>query len=389
MSPLRLLTALAIVSSVLFGMHYYLWARWVRDTAMAPPWRVLATLALALLAGIIVGGFSLMRSAPRSLSSPLLWVAYVWMGLGFFSIALFGAADLVQWVAGRVLQTGVDLERRQALARLAGGAVMMSAVGLSAVGARGATAGAVVVQKIRVALSRLPAALGNYRIVQISDVHVGPTIGREFLADIVARVNALQPDLVAITGDLVDGTVEQLGALLAPLKDLRAKDGVFFTTGNHEYYWPQFESWFSFLEGLGIRVLRNERVRVGGEHGFDLAGIDDLTARSYGPGHGADLDRALAGRDSSRALVLLAHHPRQVRDAQRFDVDLQLSGHTHGGQMFPFSLLVRLVEPYVAGLYTLGKTTLYVSRGTGYWGPPMRLGSPAEITEVTLTPAQA
>jgi predicted MPP superfamily phosphohydrolase len=185
-----------------------------------------------------------------------------------------------------------------------------------------------------------------------------------------------------ITGDLVDGSVEQLGALTAPLKELHAKDGVFFVTGNHEYY-SGVDEWLAYLGELGIRVLRNERVPVGP---IDLAGVDDWSARSFGHGHGADLSKALAGRDKERPVVLLAHQPQAIVEAEQHGVDLQLSGHTHGGQMFPWVYAVKLVTPYVAGLYQHKTSALYVSRGTGYWGPPVRVGAPAEITHLTLVP---
>jgi len=188
--------------------------------------------------------------------------------------------------------------------------------------------------------------------------------------------------MAAVDGDLSE---EELAEHVAPLGKLVAKDGVFFVTGNHEYY-SGADAWLAHLGTLGIRALRNEHVRIGGDEGFDLAGIDDFSAR--GPGHGADIDRALLGRDASRACVLLAHQPRAIERADALGVDLQLSGHTHGGQMFPWNLFVRLQQPFVAGLHKLARAQIYVSRGTGYWGPPMRVGAPAEITEIELT-AQA
>jgi predicted MPP superfamily phosphohydrolase len=158
---------------------------------------------------------------------------------------------------------------------------------------------------------------------------------------------------------------------------------VYFVTGNHEYF-SGVDHWLAHLTTLGIRVLRNERVAIGGADGFDLAGVDDWSAGRYGNGHGADLSRALEGRDRNRGLILLAHQPKQVFEAADAGVDLQLSGHTHGGQMFPFGYLVKLQQPYVAGFHIHQGTALYVSRGTGYWGPPMRVGSPAEITHIEL-----
>ncbi|HSO00071.1 MAG TPA: metallophosphoesterase, partial [Candidatus Nanopelagicales bacterium] len=221
-------------------------------------------------------------------------------------------------------------------------------------------------------------------IVQLTDVHIGPTIGREWLEGIVARVNELEPDLVAITGDLVDGRVADLREHTAPLAKLRAKHGVYFVTGNHEYY-SGADEWIEELSRLGVRVLRNERVTIGeGADSFDLAGVDDWKAGGFGGGHGPDLKRALAGRDPGREVVLLAHQPKQVVQAAEMGVGLQLSGHTHGGQIFPWGYFVRLDQPHVQGLGQHGETQIYVSRGTGYWGPPMRVGAPPEITLVEL-----
>ncbi len=200
-----------------------------------------------------------------------------------------------------------------------------------------------------------------------------------------SATNSLAPDLVAITGDLVDGTVGQLAAAIEPLARLKAPHGVYFVTGNHEYF-SGAEAWLKELNRLGIRVLRNERVSIGnGTVGFDLAGVDDRSAVHYGglPPEEA-LGRALLDRDPGRELVLLAHQPRTLLDAAPFGIGLQLSGHTHGGQMWPFNFVVELQQPFVAGLHRRGGSQIYVSRGTGYWGPPMRLGAPAEITEIRL-----
>jgi predicted MPP superfamily phosphohydrolase len=231
------------------------------------------------------------------------------------------------------------------------------------------------VTELSLPIKKLPREHDGFTIVQLTDLHVGPTIGREWLEHVVERTNALKPDLVAITGDLVDGSVEHLREAVAPLANLKAKHGVFFVTGNHEYY-SGVEDWLAELGRLGVRCLRNERVTVAGA--IDLAGIDDHTSRH------SDLDAAQNGRDRARPCVLLAHQPKAIHGAARHGVDLQLSGHTHGGQIWPWNYLVRLQQPYVAGLVRHEETHLYVSRGTGYWGPPMRLGSPAEIAKLVL-----
>jgi predicted MPP superfamily phosphohydrolase len=248
-----------------------------------------------------------------------------------------------------------------------------------------AATGPVAVRRLAVTLPRLPRRLDGLTVVQLTDIHLGPTIGRAFIESIVARTNALVPDVIAITGDLIDGTVAELADAVAPLAELRARHGVYFVTGNHEYF-SGATPWIAELTRLGVRCLRNERVSIGdGDASFDLAGVDDHSgARSGEAGHGENLDKALANLDPAREVVLLAHQPRSVFAASRFGVGLQISGHTHGGQIWPFSYLVRLQQPFIAGLHQHRDTQIYVSRGTGYWGPPMRLGAPAEITQIVL-----
>jgi predicted MPP superfamily phosphohydrolase len=236
---------------------------------------------------------------------------------------------------------------------------------------------------VEIALRKLPRALDGFTIVQLSDLHTGLTIDREFVQRVVDRANALSPDLIALTGDLVDGNVEDLRDAVAPLGQLRAPHGVFAVTGNHEYY-AGADPWIAEITRLGARYLRNERVSIErGGASFDLAGVDDFTA--HGEGHGEDLPAATAGRDAEKALVLLAHQPRQVRNAARHGVDLQLSGHTHGGQIWPWHYIVKLQQGgLLAGRYEHEGTQLYVTRGCGYWGPPVRLLAPLEITRVIL-----
>jgi predicted MPP superfamily phosphohydrolase len=206
---------------------------------------------------------------------------------------------------------------------------------------------------------------------------------------VVQRVNALAPDLVAVTGDLVDGKLARLAEEVAPFADLRGRDGVYFVTGNHDHY-SGADEWVGAIGRLGLRVLRNQRVAIGeGEQAFDLVGVDDHRGDMLGASGGEDLGRALAGRDPARPAILLAHDPSTFRRASSLGIDLQLSGHTHGGQIWPFGLLVRLVIPTVAGRYAKGSAQLYVSRGTGFWGPPMRLFAPAEITEIVLRAPRA
>ena len=388
----RFFAFIAIALSLLAGIHYYLWTRLIRDPRWAAPWSTVGGTLLSLLAASIPLALILGRGQ-GDLRRGFVWGGYVWLGVMFLLFTVVLSTDLLRLLAllGRRIAAAqpFDPHRRTQLARLTAGVTGVLVSGLSAVALRSVRR-PVEVRSVSVRLDRLPRAQDGFRIVQLTDIHVGPTIGRTFIEEIVARANALAPDLIAITGDLVDGTVSQLARAIEPLAKLRAPHGVFFVTGNHEYF-SNAEAWMSEINRLGIRVLRNERVPIGnGTVGFDLAGVDDRSAVHYGGLSPQEaLGQALHGRDPGRELVLLAHQPRTLLDAEPFGVGLQLSGHTHGGQMWPFNFVVALQQPFVAGLHRRGGAQIYVSRGTGYWGPPMRLGAPAEITEIRLTSGAA
>jgi predicted MPP superfamily phosphohydrolase len=383
MSLGRAVVALSVVIGLFGGIHVYLWTRLVREPSWGAPWGRVLGVALVVLLALVPLTFVGMRTFPRALNAPLAWVAYVWMGLLLYLFLLTVLSDAARAMAAVAGALPVDPERRRWLARAVATAVGAVAGVLGIAGAATVARG-FEIKRVQVPLARLPKSASGYRIVQISDVHVGPTIGRDFVEQIVRESNALAPDLVVITGDLVDGSVDQLGHLVEPLRELRSSDGVYFVTGNHEYY-SGADSWIAFLRTLGVRVLRNERVPI--KDAFDLAGVDDLSAGRMLAGHGQDIPAALSGRDPSRAVVLLAHQPKAVRDARRADVDLLLSGHVHGGQLVPFNWLVLLDQPFVAGLHKVDGTWVYVNSGTGYWGPPMRVGSRAELTHLELVSA--
>ena len=376
---LRMVLFLVVVLGLTFGLHYYPWVRLVRDTAMPAPWDRILGFAIIGLGAMLPISMVVIRAAPRSVATPFAWVAYVWMGIMFLTFFSLLPLEVARFVGNKTV--AVDPERRLALARILGGLAGTAGLVLGAGGMVSALR-SVAVEPVRVFLDRLKTGK-SYKIVQISDVHVGPTIGKEFLEAVVATINAEDADVVAITGDLVDGSVAQLGALVEPLRDIKAKHGVYFVTGNHEYY-SGADEWIAHLATLGIRVLRNERLPIDGDAGFDLAGVDDTSAKGFGKGHGQDVARALEGRDPERAVVLLAHQPKAMGDAVKHEVDLQLSGHTHGGQIWPWGYLVRLDQGHVAGLAREAGTQIYVSRGTGYWGPPIRVGASPEITRIEI-----
>lgn len=388
----RFFTFIAVAFSLLAGIHYYLWVRLIRDPRWTPAWSRAGGTLLALLAMSVPISLILGRGA-GDLRRGLVWTGYVWLGVMFLLLMVIVSTDLLRLVValGRRLAAAqpVDAQRRALLARTTAAVSGILVAGLAATALRSVRK-PVEVRKVRVRLARLPPQQDGFRIVQLTDIHVGPTIGRSFVEEIVAHANALAPDLIAITGDLVDGAVAHLASAIEPLRKLRAPHGVFFVTGNHEYF-SDAEAWATELNRIGIRVLRNERVSIGNESaGFDLAGVDDRSAVHYGgPAPQSALTQAIGNRNPDRELVLLAHQPRTFLDAQPFGVGLQLSGHTHGGQIWPFNFIVRLQQPFVAGLHRRGNSQIYVSRGTGYWGPPMRLGAPAEITEIRLESGSA
>ena len=240
------------------------------------------------------------------------------------------------------------------------------------------------VKRVPVPIDNLPPDLEGFRIVQITDIHVNPTFRRSSVEDIVAVVNTLEADIVALTGDLVDGSVDQLGHDVAPLARIQSAVGNYFVTGNHEYYSGVVE-WVEEVKRLGYTVLLNEhQVLTRGRAKLLLAGVTDYRGGNFLSSHRSDPQKAINGAPAADVKILLAHQPKNIFAAARAGYDLQISGHTHGGQFFPWNLLVGFAQPYVYGLHTHENTQIYVSRGTGYWGPPVRVGSPSEITLIKL-----
>ncbi|EFL34412.1 integral membrane protein [Streptomyces viridochromogenes DSM 40736] len=272
--------------------------------------------------------------------------------------------------------------RRLFVSRVVAGAAAAAAVGTVGYGTYGVLRGPQV-KRVTVPLAKLPRAAHGYRIAVVSDIHLGPVLGRGFAQKVVDTINATQPDLIAVVGDLVDGSVKDLGPAAAPLAQLRARHGSYFVTGNHEYF-SGAEQWVEEVRRLGLHPLENARREM---PYFDLAGVNDVAGEEEN--QGPDFARALGDRDTARACVLLAHQPVQIHEAVEHGVDLQLSGHTHGGQLWPGNLIASGANPTLAGLDRYGDTQLYVSRGAGAWGPPTRVGAPSDITVIELASKQA
>ncbi|MEV0412016.1 metallophosphoesterase [Streptomyces sp. NPDC050448] len=419
-----------VVLALLVLVHRWLWIRLVRDTTRprGTARRVGTTLAFTLpllsLAALTAGR----AGAPFWLQQSVAWPGYMWLAVLLYLTLAMLVAEPVRALLLRSRGPSPDpapapplparqgdgdgdgdgqsasqsaspsasesrspalpargpegVSRRRFVARAVGGAAAAAAVGTVGYGTYGVLRGPRV-KRVQVPLAKLPRAAHGFRIAVVSDIHLGPILGRAHTTRIVDTVNRTQPDLIAIVGDLVDGNVHDLGSAAEPLSRLRARHGSYFVTGNHEYF-SGARQWIDHVRELGVTPLENARRAL---PYFDLAGVNDVQGESEG--HGPDFDAALGDRDRSRAAVLMAHQPVVIHDAVRHGVDLQLSGHTHGGQLWPGNYLAELANPTVAGLERYGDTQLYVSRGAGAWGPPVRVGAPSDITVVELASYQA
>ncbi|WP_341676720.1 metallophosphoesterase [Niveibacterium sp. SC-1] len=366
------------VTFLLALLHAYIGVRILPALPGPGVLHVLGGLWLLLSFVLVPLGLLARAIRPQPLSDRLAWIGLMAMGLFSSLLVLTFLRDIGLLVAGAI----IDIPA----AWISGTAAAVPLLSLIASAAGYANARRVApVVDVEIALPGLPPALQGFTIAQISDIHVGPTIKGAYLSRIVERVNALDADLIAVTGDLVDGSVAELSSHTAPLAQLRARDGAFFVTGNHEYY-SGVEDWIAQVKGYGLRVLMNEHVVLQrGDAQLVVAGVPDFGAHHFDPRHRSDPKTALAGAPADAAArILLAHQPRSARAAEKAGFDLQLSGHTHGGQFFPWNLFVPLQQPFTAGLHRLQRLWVYVSRGTGYWGPPKRFGAPSEITRLRL-----
>ncbi|MBV7699042.1 metallophosphoesterase [Streptomyces sp. TRM70350] len=428
---------LLVVVSVLVVANWYLWRRLFRDTTRRAG--ALRRAGAVLIGGgwvLAIGALVAERAgAPFWLQQALAWPGFLWLALSIYLLLAVVAGEVVRPLLRRFLERrdarkrapaaadvprpepipagappkeAVSTEapedaafpevpeaeaptpaeeprspsRRLFVSRVIAGAAATAAVGTVGVGTYGVLNGPAV-KRVTVPLAKLPRAGHGFRIAVVSDIHLGPVLGRGFAQKVVDTINSTQPDLIAVVGDLVDGSVQDLGPAAAPLAQLRARHGAYFVTGNHEYF-SGAEQWVEQVRRLGLRPLENARTEL---PLFDLAGVNDVSGESEG--QGPDYARALGDRDATRACVLLAHQPVQIHEAVKHNVDLQLSGHTHGGQLWPGNLLAAAANPTVAGLERYGDTQLYVSRGAGAWGPPTRVGAPSDITVIELASPQA
>ena len=358
-------------------------------------WSLLVVSALLMPMGLVARRF-----AGGRVASVLTWLGLICMGMfsSLFVLTLLrDAMLLLAWLAswmGALMGADTDVAHALLAAFQTWSAAAVPLLGLlvTAWGFWSARRTARVV-RVDVPIAGLPKALHGFTVAQISDIHVGPTIKHAYLSRIVARVNALGADMVAITGDLVDGRVAELQQHVQPLASLKSTHGTFFVTGNHEYY-SGAHAWIDALRDLGLTVLMNEHVvlnhhKAGHEQALMVvAGVADFGAHHFDKSHQSDPAAAVRGAPMHASLrMLLAHQPRSAHAASEAGFDLQLSGHTHGGQFWPWNHFVQFQQPFTAGLNKLKDLWVYTNSGTGYWGPPKRFGVPSEITHLRLVSA--
>ena len=365
-----------------------------KATRTWPTRRALAcTLAILFLA-LILGWQFLYRWYPGVLDSgwfrAFAWASSLGLGLWATFILLSAPLDILGALAMAIRRVGhraqVDPERRRFLSQWTALGVGWASAGIAGLGFVQAMRGPQV-KEISISIPGLPKALEGLKIAHISDLHVGPTIQREYMDEVVRQTNALDPDLIVLTGDVADGLPAIIGRHLLPLTGLKARLGGYYVTGNHEYYWG-VESWVETIRSLGLLPLLNEnRVIAIGDAKLLLAGVTDSVGGSFLSSHRCDPRRAIQSDDECQLKVLLAHRPDRWSEAEELGFDLQLSGHTHGGQFFPWNVLMPIVYKYYRGLHRHGRMWIFVSSGTGYWGPADRFAIPSEIALLRLTAA--
>lgn len=390
------MTFLILFMSGWIVVYVYTGFRLIGPSGLHQPYRALAWMALAVT--VFIGPLTLFagRITPKPSWYPDVAMAAFWaMGIMLLILPLLLTRDLGMLLGGITMKVrsllgagsgpAFDPARRQFFMNVVNLILLGSTGVLSGVGYAVARKQPPKVVRLDIPIGDLPAAFDGLKISQITDLHIGASlIRRNQVQAIVEAVNAEKPDIIVLTGDLADGYVQELREDTAPLAGLRAPDGKYFITGNHDYYWDP-AGWLSEVRNLGFTILTNEhRVLRRGESCLVIAGVPDFTAAYTMPKVISDPEAAARGGPSNTRKILLAHRPGSCYAAERAGFDLQISGHTHGGQFWPWTWLIHIVQPFSAGLYRFRKTRLYVSRGTGTWGPPTRLGNPSEIPLLTL-----
>lgn len=400
-SAMNVLVFLLIVIVILGGGYAYIGWRLIASSNLPGPWNLIFWIVLIILFVIPPIAFFLqINRVENTFTDFLAWASYLSMGFVSMVFTLLVFRDIILMtstgiqklllVAKEFFQStslvalNADPGRREFLLQASNVAVIAGGGILTGYGLYEARRKPAVIE-VSVPVRNLPAEFEGFRILQVTDIHAGLTVKRPFVEMVAEQMEGINADLIAMTGDLVDGSVRHLREHVEPFRHLSAPEGQFFITGNHEYY-SGVDPWIEEVDRLGFTVLLNEhRVIRRGNVSLLLSGVTDYGAGDFDRLRPSDPAASVEGAPATDVRILLAHQPRSIFAAQPFKFDLQISGHTHGGQFFPWNFLAAVGQPYISGLHKHGDTWIYVSKGTGYWGPPIRLAARSELTVLILT----
>ena len=372
-------------STVLLSVYSYVGWRLVW-TLQAPSLYKFSLMAIILLFYLLIISTFIFyfNNIENNITRIIAWLGYA--GLGTFSLLFFVQifVDLILFIKTIFVGSNNFDPHRRAFLGLSAKTIVGSIAGIGSIWGMYQALKEPVIKRVEIKVEGLPESLKGLHMAQITDLHVSSMITGKFVERVARKIQKLNADMLFFTGDAADGSVQSYGKHLNSLAEIKPKYGKYFVTGNHEYY-SDMNGWLQLIEGLGFKILINESQNiVVNDATIMITGIPDRSGGHFSSFHKTDMEKAVGGMNPSDLKILLAHQPGDVEHATEYGFDLQLSGHTHGGQYFPFSLLVQMVHPFLKGLHKRKNTWVYINQGTGYWGPPLRIGTEPEITDIVL-----
>ena len=374
-----------LFSTVLLSVYSYVGWRFIWTFQIPSLYKSLILIILLLFYCLTIITFIFyFIKVENNITQIIAWLGYA--GLGIVSLLFFIqlGADLLLLAQSLLLKGHSFDPHRRAFLNSSAKTIVGGIAGVGSLWGMYQALKEPVIKRVEIKIEGLPESLKGFRMAQITDLHVGSMITGKFVERVTKKIQKLNADMLFFTGDAADGSVQSYGKHLNSLTEIHPKYGKYFVTGNHEYY-SDMNGWLQLIEGLGFKILVNESQNIiVNDATIMITGIPDRSGRHFSSFHKTDMEKAVGGMNSSDLKILLAHQPGDVEHATKYEFDLQLSGHTHGGQYFPFSLLVQMAHPFLKGLHKRENTWVYINQGTGYWGPPLRIGTEPEITEIVL-----
>jgi len=372
-------------STVLLSVYSYVGWRFIWTLQTPSLYKSLTLIILMLFYCLTIITFIFyFNKIENNITRIIAWLGYA--GLGLVSLLFFiqVCADLLLLVKSLLAKSHSFDPHRRAFLGLSAKTIVGGIAGIGSIWGMYQALKEPVIKRVEIKIEGLPESLKRFRMAQITDLHVGSMITGKFVERVTRKIQELNADMLFFTGDAADGSVQSYGKYLNSLAEIHPKYGKYFVTGNHEYY-SDMNGWLQLIEGLGFKILVNESQNIiVNDATIMITGIPDRSGRHFSSCHKTNMEKAVGGMNSSDLKILLAHQPKDLEHALEYGFDLQLSGHTHGGQYFPFSLLVQMAHPFLKGLHKRENTWIYINQGTGYWGPPLRIGTEPEITEIVL-----